>query len=509
VTRIAPWLLAAGSGLAFALALPGAGWTPLILLFPGLLLEALDRTPSGRRAWLLGWVAGAVHWVVAVNWVLPVMHHYGGLPLAAALGCLVGMAAILGSCWAAAVAVTGVLPGRLRVWILPPAFVAFDGLRRFWPFEFPWHPPAVALASLPSALGSLPIWGSSGLGWATIALGAGLWAVLRQRTRRTGTAAIIAALAATAALSVAAPEFEAGSEPLTVGVIQPGTSLEQKWDPDNWQEMESAVWRLARDAADRGAAIVLWPESALPYRIDTDPEYRERVTRTAEELGIMIVLNSVAGSAAVGFTNSAFAVGPEGVRGRRYDKVKLVPFGEYVPSWARLAFTDSLVREVGAFTPGREPVLLDAGVQLGMAICYEVVFAELLAAATRSGAELLVTLTNDGWYGYSWAPKQHFAHVVLRAAENRRWFARAALTGISGFVAPDGSVSSVLEVGDHGVLVAELWPSRRLTPRARLGDWWAVVCWLATAVLAVIGVRKPAMEELKTESSKSGRSGKT
>ena len=95
-----------------------------------------------------------------------------------------------------------------------------------------------------------------------------------------------------------------------------------------------------------------------------------------------------------------------------------------------------------------------------MAVCYEVVFEDLMAREVRDGAELLATLTNDGWYGYRWAPRQHFAHVVLRAVENRRWFARAALTGISGFVAPDGRVLSRLEVGEHGLLVAELWPSQ-------------------------------------------------
>ena len=108
--------------------------------------------------------------------------------------------------------------------------------------------------------------------------------------------------------------------------------------------------------------MVLWPESALPYRLDTDPTYRAVTDPLARELDITIVLNSVAGSAGSGFTNSAFVVRPAGVEPERYDKVRLVPFGEYVPWWARLAFTDSLVREVGNFTPGRAPALLDAGV---------------------------------------------------------------------------------------------------------------------------------------------------
>jgi len=128
-------------------------------------------------------------------------------------------------------------------------------------------------------------------------------------------------------------------------------------------------------------------------------------------------------------------------------------------------------------------VVLPGSVPLGVAICFEVVFPDLVAREVRGGAQLLVTLTNDGWYGYSWAPLQHFAQVRLRAAETQRWFARAALTGISGFVDPTGRVASHLEVGQSGVLVETVVPMRGLTPRARWGDWWAVLC-----VVGAVGV---------------------
>ncbi len=488
--RLAPWLLAAGSGAAFALALPGAGWQPLVLLFPGLLLEAIERTPGGRRPFLVGWFAGIVHWVIAVNWVLPVMDHYGGMPTVAALGCLIGMGAILGSCWALAAGLTSLVPGRLRVWLFPAAFIALDAWRQFWPLSFPWNPPAAVVADVPALLGSLPVWGATGLGWAMVAAGAALWALFRPASRRAGLAALGTAAALTVAASVLAPPARPAGEPLPVAVLQPGSSLEEKWDPDEWQEMERKVWALTAEAAQRGAKVVLWPESALPFRFDTDPEYQRTVAETARRLGVVIVLNSVAGSAEEGFTNSAFAVGPDGPVGERYDKLRLVPFGEFVPWWARLAFTQSLVREVGMFEPGSRTVLLDAGVPVGMSICYEVVFAELAASQVRGGAELLATLTNDGWYGYSWAPRQHLAQAVLRAVETRRWLARAALTGISAFVDPSGRTIARLEVGANGVLVAAPVPCRGLTPRARFGDWWAVVAAVAALAL-LLAARKP------------------
>ena len=115
----------------------------------------------------------------------------------------------------------------------------------------------------------------------------------------------------------------------------------------------------------------------------------------------------------------------------------------------------------------------------------QVVFADLVADQVRAGARVLGTVTNDGWYGDSSAPPQHFAQAVLRAAESRRWLVRAALTGISGVIDPRGRVVARLEVGQSGQLVAEVVPAEDLTPRVRWGDWWAVVCVAATVVLVV------------------------
>jgi apolipoprotein N-acyltransferase len=256
---------------------------------------------------------------------------------------------------------------------------------------------------------------------------------------------------------------------------------------------------MTADAAVRGADLVLWPEGAVPYRIDDDPAYREMVERLAGQFDIEIVLNSVASLDGGGYANSAFLVTGKGVSPVRYDKVHLVPFGEFVPRWARLAFTDSLVREVGAFTPGRQPVVLPARVPLSVAICFEVVFPDHATAQVRAGAQLLTTLTNDGWYGFSWAPRQHFAQVRLRAAETRRWFARAALTGISGFIDPSGKVVSQLDIGETGFLTESVQPMSGLTPRVRFGDWWTIICAVVTVSLLVASrVRRNAQSKKRS-----------
>jgi apolipoprotein N-acyltransferase len=478
-----PWIFAIMSGLCLALAMPGPGLGPLALVFPFLLLEALERGRGKWRPWLLGLLAGTVFWTVSTNWVVPVMHHYGGLPLPAAIGCLVGMGAYLGLLWAIAAGVSSLVPAGWRIWLFPAAWVAATVLQRFPPYGFTWTGPAAAFVSWPRLMDTLSVWGSTGLEWWVVAFSSAVWGLFQFGTRRSAGAALIFSVVVLGLMILGAPAPVATGETLRVVAIQPGTSLEQKWDPSQASEIAQRVWTMTAEAAVRGADLVLWPESAIPYRIDADPSYRDVVERMAGQFDIEIVLNSVASLDGGGYTNSAFLVTGDGVSPVRYDKVHLVPFGEFVPRWARLAFTDSLVREVGAFTPGRQPAVLPARVPLAVAICFEVVFPDLTAAQVRGGAQVLTTLTNDGWYGFSWAPRQHFAQVRLRAAESRRWFARAALTGISGFVDPKGKVVSQLAVGESGFLTASVQPMKGLTPRARFGDWWAMLCAVATVAI--------------------------
>ena len=479
--------------MALALALPGLGWWPLALAAPALLLEALRDARPGR-ALALGWLAGAVHWALAVSWVVPVMSHYGGLPWPLAVLGLLFMGAVLGSFWAVVAAATAMVGPALRPWLLPAAWIGLEPVRALPPFQFPWNTVAAAFADRPELLGSLPVWGASGLGWAALALGAGLWAATRRSSRRSGATLACSAVALTALATAAAPPALEVGEPLRVTLVQPGTSQEERWDPDEWAAIAARVHALTVAAVADRPHLVLWPEGATAYRLEGDPLFAAQLRDLADELDADLLLNAVGRSTAGGYSNSAYLVQPAGVSPVRYDTVRLVPFGEYVPGWARPLFSEALVREVAVFTPGAAPILLPArGAAVGMAICYEVVFPEHVAAEVRQGAELLVTLTNDGWYGFSWAPHQHFAQAVLRAVESRRWLARAALTGISGAVDPAGRVHGRLEVGAAGRTTVEVRRAVGLTPRARWGDWWAGLCAAAAIVLLVFGWRRKSL----------------
>lgn len=472
--------------MCLALALPGLHWWPLAFAMPGLLLTAIDGA-GVRRALLIGWFGGVVHWSLTVGWVTSVLHVYGGMPWLAAAGSVLLMACILGAGWAAVAAVTAAVPVAWRPWMLPVAWIAMEAGWRYQPWRFPWNQVAATMVAWPPLLGSLPVWGSAGLGWAVLALGAGLAVAVRRATRRTGAALAATAVVGLAVTTAVAPPPRLEGETVSVAMIQPGTSQRDRWDPSTWRETSERVFELTADAAAGGARVVLWPEGAVAYRLETDAAYVERVTGLAAALDVEIVLNSIGATADGGYANSAYLVTDNGVSPVRYDKVKLVPFGEYVPAWASVLFSDSLVREVGQFEPGAGPVTLPARVPLAVAICYEVVFPDLIAAQVRDGAGVLVTLTNDGWYGDSWAPRQHWAQAVMRAVETRRWMVRAALSGISGAIDPTGVAHGRLDVGDAGVSIVTVRALDGLTPRVRWGDWWTVGCALAMISLLIAG----------------------
>lgn len=485
------------AGAALGLAVPGPDLWPLALLFPGLLLEALRGETVWWRGGLVGWVAGTVHWLIAVPWVVEVLTGYGGLPVVAGWLSLLLMAMILGSTWAAVALLTVRCSQQWRLWMVPAAWVVLEVVRRYPPFLFPWNTAASVFSGRPTLLAALPTWGVSGQGWALVALGCAMWALMCRTTRRAGMGLLAVVLPLQIAAVLVAPSVKPGSSAISFAVIQPGTTLEERWDPTSWPETTERVWRLSAEVGREGPDVLLWPESAMPYQLDSDAAFRQQIQEFARHAGTSVVLNSVAGVSPAGYSNSAFAVTPEGSISR-YDKMRLVPFGEYVPSWAKWFFPDSLVHEVSAFTPGREARPLDVGVPLGMAVCYEIVFPGLAVRQVREGAQVLATLTNDAWYGDSWALDQHFAQAVLRAVETRRWVVRAALTGISGVIDPYGRIVTRIEAGVQGSFVEQVFPSRQLTPVVRFGDWWAYVC----AVMVIAG-------QLFSRRSKSPRSKKS
>jgi len=303
-------------------------------------------------------------------------------------------------------------------------------------------------------------------------------------------AALPAAAAAYGALRLAAPDSPAPT--LRVGIVQGNVPQEEKWEASARREILDAHIEATRDAALRGATLVVWPESSVPLPLTSAEVYRTMLEGESRRLGIDLLVGSVhydESEAGPVVYNSAFLLSARagGRATHRYDKMHLVPFGEYVPLRAWLGPVEKMVEEASDFSMGAAPAVFDTeSARLGPFICFEAIFPSLVRRFTAEGAQLLVNLTNDAFLGDTAGPPQHLALAAMRAVENRRWMVRAANTGISAVVDPAGRIVSAAPYGTREVLVADVPLLDARSPYSRAGDvaGWACVIVAAGALIA-------------------------
>jgi apolipoprotein N-acyltransferase len=280
--------------------------------------------------------------------------------------------------------------------------------------------------------------------------------------------------------------------PQAVRLMQPNIANLVSYEPMPALRNYGRVLAMSRRACDLPGALVVWPESAgWPFDYPADAGFA-RDLRSLAALGCPLLFNTAVQEGEE-WRNAAFLLTPEGVE-ERYDKRHLVPFGEYVPAKALFPFLDSLARNAGDFTPARDVRLLRWGSEtLAVAICFEVIFPGEVAEAVQRGATLLVTITNDAWYGDTDAPWQHFRAVRFRAAEQRRPLVRAAITGVSALVRADGSVAAQLGPFEEGVLRGTVRGGVGLSPYGRRPWLVPALAWaVLIGSLARMGFRRGA-----------------
>ena len=277
--------------------------------------------------------------------------------------------------------------------------------------------------------------------------------------------------------------------PLRVGLIQANIPQDEKWSESRAASIFDTYLSMSREAAARGATFIIWPESATPFFFQEDPVGGDAIRELAAETRAALLFGSdqVEAGRPPRYYNSAFLIDPNGMLLATYRKVHLVPFGEYVPLKSLLPFVAPLVESVSDFSPGDEAVMLPVeGHLASTAICYEVVYPDLIRQSVDTGSELLTTITNDAWYGHSSAPFQHFEQAALRAIEQGRYLVRAANTGISGIVDPYGRVVARSNLFERTALVGE---ARFLTARTFYGRSGDLVAYASVALtIAIAGL---------------------
>jgi apolipoprotein N-acyltransferase len=278
-----------------------------------------------------------------------------------------------------------------------------------------------------------------------------------------------------------------------VAVLQGNIAQEDKWNPALADAITERYISMTRQALSEGATFIMWPESATPFYFERDLTRGGAIRRLAKEGNATLLIGSdqvepvkaVSGDPSPRpkerYYNAAFLVKPDGSTGAVYRKIHLVPFGEYVPAKRIFFFVGPIVDALSdTFDAGTEPVLLPVGThQVSTAICYEVIYASLMRQFVLEGSELLTTITNDAWYGWSSAAYQHWDQAALRAIEGGRYLARAANTGISGFVDPYGRVLAKSELFEQKLLVEDVRFLESRTIYSRIGD---LVAWMSLAL---------------------------
>jgi apolipoprotein N-acyltransferase len=497
-------VLAVVSGLLLSASFPSIDLEPLawIGLVP-LLLAARGLRP--RLAFAVGWLGGLVFFLATTYWVAYTIANYTAVPMVLAVGILVIMASVLALYHGAFIAGVRWFEDRSlpAIWLAPALWVTLEWLRSWFFIGFPWAALGYSQYRYHDLVQIVEVTGVYGVSALLVLFNVVVAAVVRDRGHR--PARLLPAMVVLTLLVIGIPlagKWRAAALSrapaaghLRVALAQGNVQQDHKWDPAYQDDTMSRYRDLTVEAAADQPDLVVWPETATPFFFQQPGARRDEVLELAEKKRIHLLFGSPAArqdrSGEVQELNRAYLVSPKGTELATYDKMVLVPFGEYVPYRRVLFFVDRIVEAIGTVVPGIHPTVFELPQsRFGVLICYEDVFPALTRLFIRDGGDFLVNITNDAWYGPTSAPYQHLAHATFRSIENRVPLVRAANTGISAVIGIDGRIlwrGPLFEPLQHTADIA--WPGVR-TFYTRFGDVFAWLCVLASAFAFLYGARK-------------------
>jgi len=488
-----PFRLAAISGLLLVLVFPpfGLDWLAWVALVP-LMLAVACR--DGLTALKAGFICGFISFSgVMMPWIMNVLTVYGHVwyPLAVFLMLLLmAYLALYFALYGWVVSVFGPTPEAVMV--SPPLFVLLEYVRSYFLSGLPWALIAHSQAEQPAVIQLSAYAGTAGVTFLVVLVNASIAFLIlkRERWKKVIAVPLFAVLLAAANVfwgwhHIRSVEDMGGTD-FTADVVQGNIDQGRKWDAAFTEQAISTYYGLTLAEARGKPDLVVWPETAVPFFFDRNMAQRDRLLNFSKEIAAPILFGGmgVERSPETGkteFFNRAYVIGPAGVKGH-YDKMHLVPFGEYVPFHRLLFFVDRITDAVeGDIQAGNstKPLMVDS-IPVGIQICYEIKFPGLTRRFVQNGARLMVNITNDAWFGRSGASAQHMASLPFRAVENRVPIIRAANTGISGFVAATGKIIVKTPLFKKTSLSRKLTiPPYAGTFYTRFGDVFTFLCALA------------------------------
>ena len=480
------------------------------------LLVALAQA-SLRRALVLGFITGVVYFSGTLYWITRVMAVYGALqPFVAFLinALLVVYLALFPALFAVVMRRLVVSYGPRTLLLAPFVWVSTELGRTYLLTGFPWVLLGYSQVSVLPVAQTASLVGVYGLSALVAAVSAAVayalgpvlgpalgpakaghyvgsvesgFGTLSRTIPLAVVLILVMVLAAWGSLRVARGDLTQGT-PARVALVQGNIAQDQKWDPRRAPGIFDSYLRMTRQAIAAGADLVIWPESATPFTFEMDHVAADSIRSLARESRVPILFGSdqIERGTPTKYYNSAYLLRADGSTGGVYRKMHLVPFGEYVPLKRLLFFAAPLVEAVSDFSAGDAAVLMDVdGHPVSTAICYEIVYPDLVRRFVAGGSELLTTITNDAWFGDTSAPHQHFAQASMRAIENGRYLVRAANTGISGVVDPYGRVVVQSPLFEPAVVTGTVTYRTEKTLYTRIGDLFAYLAVLTTIAMLI------------------------
>ncbi|MEY9989723.1 apolipoprotein N-acyltransferase [Streptomyces sp. V4I8] len=466
-----PWRRSIAAALAGALPVlafpePSWWWFAYVALVPWMAL--IRSAPTGRRALYDGWWGGFGFMLAMHHWLLPNLHVF-----------TLVIAALLGALWAPwgwlvrRFLPAGPSPGRVTaaLLVLPSGWLLIELVRSWQGLGGPWGVLGSSQWEVEPALRLASVGGVWLIGFLVVAVNVAVAVLVAVRGCRV---AAVAGLVATAVAASAAwvwsprPDVEGR---VRIGVVQPGV-IQGAGAPDRRFDREE---ELTRELAGQGADLIVWGESSVGYDLDDRPDFARRLAALSRETGANILVNVDARrSDKPGIYKSSILVGPDGRTGARYDKMRLVPFGEYIPARSLLGWATSVGKAAAEDRRrGTEQVVMDAGhgLRIGPMVCFESAFSDMSRNLVADGAQVLIAQSATSTFQQSWAPEQHASLAALRAAETGRPMVHATLTGVSAMYGPSGQRLAWLGTSESTSVVYDIPLADGVTPYVRFGEW--------------------------------------
>ena len=516
--RIWAHLLGLASAFLLFAAMPGyLGWWPL-LFFSLIPLLAVALYCPARLAFQAGFLSGFVYHILTLHWIVLVLGRYGGLPTPVGFGAMLLLSAYMGLYTGLFCVLLSFLSGRWQrrersiaslIWTAPVLWIGLEYLRGMLFTGLPWLDIGYGLYREPMLMQSADLGGHALVGFALVLANGIAFAMLartrsaecgdqhnRRRPLLLASCLLFFLFGYSYVRYQALPSLYGHGPEARVAVVQGNIRQDEKWSRAKKQETVAIYTRLSRRAlAGQATDLLVWPETALPFYPQQDPLVREVQQLVRQEKVYLLTgaptyrphRDGPDDKPQYRYYNSALLFGPDGKVVDGYAKQHLVPFGEYVPLKKLLFFLAPLVENSGDFSPGKSarPLVLGDRLRLGILICFESIFPDIARSEVRAGANLLVNLTNDAWYGRSSAPYQSLAMAVFRAVENKRSLLRAANTGISALVEPSGKIIVRSQIFVPAVLRGKVPVLEQQTVFVRGGYMFGTICLAMVPVLLI------------------------